>query len=58
MSDYQVYDALTNKDRRPKKDGWAEGNYTAKCIDCKVWFVGDKRAVQCAPCAYDDKGKD
>ncbi len=39
-------------DERPKKHGWAPGNYTCKCSECQVDFVGDKRASMCADCAY------
>lgn len=31
--------------------GYAPGNYTCKCLDCKVEFTGDKRAIQCLECA-------
>jgi len=41
-------------DTRPHKDGWAPGNYTNNCHTCFEEFVGDKRAVTCAPCAYGD----
>lgn len=41
------------EDNRPKKNFWAPGNYTGKCVDCGCWFLGDKRAQQCADCAYD-----
>lgn len=30
---------------------YAPGNYQCKCISCKDVFIGDKRAVQCEPCA-------
>lgn len=42
-------------DERPKKHGWAPGNYTCKCSECQVDFVGDKRASMCADCAYSPK---
>lgn len=46
-------------DERPKKGGWAPGNYLNKCSKCDREFIGDKRAWDCAHCAYDDdKGKD
>ena len=41
-------------DHRPRNGGWAPGNYTNECCDCGEKFVGDKRAVQCADCAYND----
>lgn len=31
--------------------GFAPGNYMCKCITCSDEFFGDKRAVQCEPCA-------
>ena len=46
---------LPEKDGRPKKDGWTSGWYLIfKCTDCKKPFMGDKRAITCAPCAYND----
>ena len=39
-------------DKRPKKNYWAPGDYTGRCVDCGCWFMGDKRATQCADCAY------
>jgi hypothetical protein len=31
--------------------GYAPGSYTCTCVTCKKQFIGDKRAVQCEPCA-------
>lgn len=31
--------------------GYAPGYYMCKCVDCGNGFMGDKRAVQCEPCA-------
>lgn len=31
--------------------GFAPGSYQCKCVTCKERFMGDKRAVQCEPCA-------
>lgn len=39
-------------DKRPQRHGWAPGNYFCRCHDCKEQFIGDKRAILCAPCAY------
>lgn len=39
-------------DPRPKRHGWAPGDYHCSCYDCKDRFIGDKRAILCAPCAY------
>ena len=33
--------------------GYAPGNYMCKCVTCKEKFIGDKRAVQCEPCAIE-----
>lgn len=35
--------------------GYAPGNYHCKCCTCGNMFNGDKRAVQCEPCAVKDK---
>lgn len=42
--------------RYPKKNkypigGYTPGNYSCHCTICKEKFQGDKRAVQCEPCA-------
>jgi hypothetical protein len=37
--------------------GYAPGNYTCICCICKKEFHGDKRAVQCEPCALAAKAK-
>ena len=31
--------------------GYAPGHYICKCCNCQEEFTGDKRAVQCEPCA-------
>lgn len=43
-------------DKRPQRFAWAPGSYLCKCCHCEGRFVGDKRAVCCAPCAYNDAG--
>jgi hypothetical protein len=45
---------LEAPDRRPQKGAWAPGNYMNTCMDCCEPFIGDKRAKQCAACAYGD----
>jgi hypothetical protein len=40
------------EDDRPKNGGWAPGDYFNKCFTCKETFIGDKRAIFCADCAY------
>lgn len=39
-------------DSRPKRGFWAPGNYVNTCVRCDCTFIGDKRAVHCADCAY------
>jgi hypothetical protein len=41
------------EDNRPKRNGWAKGEYTNKCRDCGERYIGDKRSWQCADCAYE-----
>lgn len=33
--------------------GFAPGSYWCNCVTCKDKFMGDKRAVQCEPCAIE-----
>jgi hypothetical protein len=46
------------EDKRPQRFGWAPGSYLCHChgAGCKdlkdKTFIGDKRAVICADCAY------
>lgn len=30
---------------------YAPGNYHCLCSECRQEFIGDKRAIQCLPCA-------
>jgi hypothetical protein len=39
-------------DDRPKRFGWAPGDYTCQCPFCKDKYMGDKRSMICADCAY------
>lgn len=39
-------------DDRPQRGWWAPGNYIGTCARCKDPFIGDKRAGNCADCAY------
>lgn len=39
-------------DNRPKKGFWAPGKYIRTCKICNEDFIGDKRAYNCADCAY------
>jgi hypothetical protein len=39
-------------DQRPQRLGWAPGGYMSICCRCEEHFIGDKRAVNCADCAY------
>lgn len=43
------------QDDRPKRLGWAPGFYMCRCVICQGGFIGDKRAVNCADCAYADE---
>jgi len=43
-----------NREEEPKQypiAGYAPGNYMCYCSTCDIKFQGDKRAVQCEPCA-------
>ena len=41
-------------DCRPYREGrgWAPGNYFCTCYACSCRFIGEKRAYECADCAY------
>lgn len=45
---------MIKQDQRPRLGGWAPGTYECSCVHCEQSFIGDKRAVSCADCAYDD----
>lgn len=45
-------DLRAGGDGRRPLGGWASGNYACVCQACGRQFVGDKRALSCAPCAY------
>lgn len=51
-----------SEDPRPTQGSWAPGKYYCLCQVCGNRFVGDKRSMSCAPCAYGDEkchaGKD
>jgi len=40
------------RDERPPHNGWAGGNYECQCLGCSKSFLGDKRCLTCADCAY------
>ena len=47
---------MKNSQEEPKQypiGGYAPGNYISNCINCEEHFLGDKRAVQCEPCAIE-----
>jgi len=52
----ELTDALKNKDDRPPRGLWCAGEYMVWCWECRKPFVGDKRAVKCADCAYKEAG--
>lgn len=37
---------------------YADGKYANKCCDCEKEFTGDKRAIQCLPCAANTVNKE
>lgn len=39
-------------------NGWAPGSYANKCSICGSEFLGDKRAIACADCAYQNHIKE
>lgn len=43
---------FTEGDKRPSVRGWAPGPYINLCSRCEEVFIGDKRATECADCAY------
>jgi hypothetical protein len=40
------------EDLREAKGLWAPGDYLCQCTKCHEPFIGDKRAIGCADCAY------
>lgn len=44
--------AGVKEDNRPVRGGWAPGKYHRCCRSCGSRFIGDKRAITCADCAY------
>lgn len=48
------HENLKPDDSRPPKGGWAPGDYCGmRCRICSATFTGDKRAFECADCAYE-----
>lgn len=43
---------LPKEDKRPRNGMWAPGSYWCKCVHCEEEYIGDKRSVCCADCAY------
>lgn len=43
---------IAGDDPRPPRLGWAPGHYTCTCVHCERGFYGEKRAWECADCAY------
>lgn len=41
----------SNQSKKYPIGGYAPGNYSCRCANCKTAFMGDKMAVQCEPCA-------
>lgn len=48
----KVHLAHLKVDLRPPKGSWAPGDYFCRCSKCGSLFLGDKRALACADCAY------
>ncbi len=42
-------------DDRPQKGLWAPGEYMNRCANCNSEFIGHKRALWCADCAYEEQ---
>ena len=40
-------------DNRPAKGLWLPGKYCGICKVCGDPYIGDRRSVSCADCAYD-----
>lgn len=40
------------EDQRPQRSLWAPGGYICECRLCRDYYVGDKRSLHCADCAY------
>jgi len=53
--EYAKYHPMT--DKKYPIGGYAPGSYQCKCTTCGGGFFGDKRAVQCEPCATAAKAK-
>ena len=45
------------EDSRPNKGLWASGDYCCKCLICGDGFIGAKRSIHCADCAYSQEGE-
>ena len=43
------------EDIRPCNNGWCPGSYMNTCAVCRDLFIGVKRVVVCADCAYKKK---
>jgi len=43
---------IKRSDDRPPRGGWAPGLYMCRCVACEQHFTSDKRAIECADCAY------
>lgn len=44
-------------DKKYPIGGYAPGSYQCTCCTCGGGFFGDKGAVQCEPCALNDRAK-
>ena len=48
---------ITMSNNKYPVGGYAPGNYHCTCCVCGNKFHGDKRAVECEPCAIEGKAK-
>lgn len=52
----RTFNETSTPDPRPPRGGWATGSYFVRCSKCEQYFMGDKRASECASCAYAGAG--
>ena len=52
MTDAKPAGLPAKESTRPAHGSWAPGDYMCQCVGCRSIFIGDKRALHCADCAY------
>jgi hypothetical protein len=45
------------EDSRPHIGLWAPGEYLCECRACRDYYLGDKRSLFCADCAYKEEAR-